>query len=125
MADQSIDDLLAQAQQMQSEATPVRKLNDATYDDAVKARGVVMVDFYSDSCPPCRALAPIVEQVAKDYLGQVETYKVNVDYSRKTAAKNNIEAVPTLIFYLHGELAARRTGLTKADDIKGILNQLL
>lgn len=58
----------------------------------------VMVDFYATWCPPCKALAPLLDQLAEEYKGQIEIYKVDIDQEEELTALYNIRTVPTLLF---------------------------
>ncbi len=80
----------------------------------------VLVDFYADWCGPCRALAPILEQLAQEVDG-VRIVKVNVDQAPTLAAQYRVSAIPTLILFDQGRPVQRITGLASKEDLKRLL----
>lgn len=70
----------------------------------------VLVDFYSNHCPPCRALAPHLDELSREFAGCVRIVKVNVDADPELAARYRISAVPTLIWFQDGEPVNRTIG---------------
>jgi thioredoxin 1 len=65
-------------------------------------KGLVLVDFWATWCGPCRMVAPVVEQLARDYDGQVKMTKLDVDANQKTAMRFNIRSIPTILFFRDG-----------------------
>lgn len=70
----------------------------------------VLVDFYSNNCPPCRALAPYLDEMARDFAGCAKIVKVNVDVDPGLAVKYGVSAVPTLIWFDGGRPVERTIG---------------
>ncbi len=70
----------------------------------------VLVDFSAEWCGPCKQLAPLVEEIAKDYDGRLKVAKIDVEESQKTAMKYGILSVPTLLFLRKGKLADKLVG---------------
>lgn len=96
----------------------IPELNDTSFESAVKnASTPVIVDFGATWCGPCKALAPIVEGIAKDYQGKVAVYTVDIDDAPDTAKKFGIRSVPTLLLFKDGQKADQLTGLTSRDKI--------
>ncbi|MEI6375588.1 MAG: thioredoxin [bacterium] len=90
----------------------VLELNDATFDQAVASAPVLLVDFWAPWCGPCRMIAPVIEELAKELLGKVTVAKVNVDDAAGVAGAHNITSIPTLMIFRNGVLADRMTGLS-------------
>lgn len=80
----------------------------------------VLVDFYADWCGPCRALAPVLEQVAQESTG-VRIVKLNVDQAPNLAAQYRVSAIPTLILFHQGKPVQRITGLASKEELKQLL----
>ena len=92
-------------------AEGVVNLNSATWEsEIVQYKGVALVDFWAPWCGPCRALAPVLEELAKDMEGQVRIVKVNVDENQAVPAKFAIRSIPTLILFNKGEVQEQITG---------------
>jgi thioredoxin 1 len=87
--------------------------NDLNFDEEVlKADQTVLVDFTASWCGPCRALAPIIDQVAEALEGKVKVGKVDIDEAPLTAGKFGVRGVPTVMVFKGGERAAQHVGLT-------------
>lgn len=80
------------------------------YDEAIKSKPVVMVEFYATWCPHCRAMAPVVEQIKEMVAGQVDIYQLDVDKNSAADRAEQIESTPTFIIYKNGEEVWRESG---------------
>lgn len=85
----------------------------------------VLVDFSAVWCGPCKSLAPIVEEIAREYAGRVKVGKLDIDEDRETPTRFDVMAVPTLIFFKGGKELAKITGLRPKAAIKEQLDTLL
>ena len=89
--------------------------DDSFADDVAKSDKPVLVDFWAEWCGPCKMIAPILDEVAKDYGERVQVAKMNVDENRDVPAKFGIRGIPTLMLFKDGQLAATKVGaLSKA-----------
>ncbi len=87
------------------------KVSDANFDaEVLNSSEPVLVDFFAEWCGPCKAMAPALEEVAKDLEGKVKIAKIDVDENPDITNRYQIQAMPTLIMFKDGEVAARHTG---------------
>jgi len=84
----------------------------------VKSETPVLVDFWAPWCGPCRAIAPMVEELAGEYEGKVSFAKLNTDDNQRTAMKFGVMAIPTLIMFRGGNEVARITGVQPKTSLK-------
>ena len=85
----------------------------------------VIVDFYSDSCIPCKQLSPILGDIEDDYEDKLKVFKVNVNYDAELAEQYQVLASPTLIFFKEGKEADRIRGLVKKPELAEHVEALL
>ncbi len=84
-----------------------RKVTESSFDsDVLKANGPVLVDFWAEWCGPCRAIAPSLEDMAKDMAGKLTVAKINIDENPSIASKYQIRSIPTLMVFKDGKPAA-------------------
>ena len=101
-------------------------VSDANFEDEIlKADVPALVDFWAAWCGPCRAIAPVVEELARDYQSKAKVAKMNVDENAKTPAKYGIRAIPTLIIFKGGEVLEQITGAVSKSIIEGALKKAL
>ncbi len=83
----------------------VKAVTDATFADEVeKTKGLTLIDFWAVWCGPCRMVAPIVEELASQYQGQLKVLKLDVDNNMQTSTRFNIRSIPSLLFFKDGKL---------------------
>ena len=94
-------------------------LTDATFDAEIAARpGVLMVDFWAEWCAPCRAIAPMLDELARESGGGVGLAKVNVDESPDLAARYGIRSIPTILFVKDGKVVDLVIGAVPKSQLK-------
>jgi thioredoxin 1 len=98
----------------------------ATWDQEVlKAPGLVLVDFWAVWCGPCRMVAPIVDEIAKDYAGKLKVVKLNTDENPDIAGKYQIRGIPTLMFFKGGQTVDQVVGAVPKTQLKTKVDTLL
>ena len=101
-------------------------VNDSNFDAMVTGYELpVVVDFWATWCGPCRAISPIVDQMAEKYAGRVSVVKCNVDDSTDIPVKFGIRNIPTLLFFKNGELVDRVVGGVPQAELEKKIEALL
>lgn len=104
----------------------VTDVSDATFESEVlQSQQPVMVDFWAAWCGPCRALAPIVDEVATTYNGQLKVMKMNVDQNAQTPARYGIRGIPALLIFKDGKVADQIVGYVPKDTIDKSVTKVL
>jgi len=102
------------------------EVNEQTFETEVtKSQQPVVVDFWAAWCGPCRSLAPVIEQVAREYAGKVKFAKVNVDQNQALAARFGIKGIPTLLFFKDGQVIDQEVGFIPRNVVVEKVNALL
>lgn len=102
----------------------IKHFTDGAFQEEIK-QGITLVDFHASWCGPCRSLAPILEQVAKEMKGKATIGKVDIDNEQKTAAQFQITSVPTMILFKNGKEVGRLVGLRNSDAVKQFINSAI
>jgi thioredoxin 1 len=89
----------------------VKEVSDVTFEaEVLQADTPVLVDFYAQWCGPCKMMAPVIDEIARDYAGKLKVVKVDVDESQETAATFGVTAMPTFVVVHKGRETYRRLG---------------
>ncbi|MCA9167485.1 MAG: thioredoxin [Planctomycetales bacterium] len=101
-------------------------LSDQDFDaEVLNSAEPVLVDFYATWCPPCRMIAPVMEQLATAYAGQAKVVKVNVDESPMLANRYGVQGVPTVMVFHRGRVANTLVGAQSVARYQAALDRLL
>ncbi len=107
-------------------AEGIVELTDANFEtEVLKSPLPVLIDFWAAWCGPCRAIAPVVEELAREYKGKVKVGKMNVDDHEKVPQTYQIMSIPTLLFFKDGKLAGQIIGAVPRSKIEGELKRHL
>lgn len=100
-------------------------ITDANFAEIINTDQPVLVDFWATWCGPCRALAPVVEELAHEFAGKAVVGKCNVDDCDDLPMTFGIRSIPTLLFFKNGQLVDKLVGAAPKADIAAKLNSLL
>ncbi len=100
-----------------------KKVTDASFaDDVLLSDKPVIVDFWAVGCGPCKMIAPILDEVAKDYADRLQIAKINVDEHQSTPVKFGVRGSPTLILFKNGAVAAQKVGALSKSQLTAFLD---
>ena len=103
----------------------VINLDESNFDSEVMQSDTpVIVDFWAEWCGPCKMIAPMLDEVAREKSGAVKVGKVNVDENQSLSFKYNIRAIPALLFFKNGQLRDQVTGVTSKNDLVSRIDAL-
>ena len=101
----------------------ITELTDATFQQEVLNSGVpVLVDFWAPWCGPCRAIAPLLEELAQEYDGRAKICKINVDDHQNSAATYGVRSIPNLLLFKDGQIADQIVGAVPKAKLSGALD---
>ncbi|MBN1140822.1 MAG: thioredoxin TrxA [Deltaproteobacteria bacterium] len=104
----------------------VLQLTDGNFQSEVlKASVPVLVDFWASWCGPCKAIAPLIDEIAAEYQGKVKVGKVNVDENQATPATYGVRGIPTLILFKDGKILDQIVGAVPKSQMKNLLDKAL
>ena len=104
----------------------IQRVTDDTFEpEVLKSDTPVLVDYWAEWCGPCKSIAPILDEVAKEYEGRLKIAKINVDENQQTPAKFGIRGIPTLMLFKDGQLAATKVGAMSKAQLTAFIDQQL
>ncbi len=107
-------------------ADNVLEVTDANFESVILKSDVpALVDFWAEWCAPCRAIAPLVEEIAQEYGGKIKVAKLNVDENPSTPGKYGVRGIPTLILFKEGQVVDQIVGAVPKDQIKALVDRAL
>lgn len=101
------------------------KADNNTFDTEISDKDkLVIADFYSDSCIPCKRMSPVLAELEEEFSDSVKLVKLNINFDAETAEKYEVTAVPTLVFFKNGEEQTRIVGAVKKAELVDKINSL-
>ena len=104
---------------------PIHVTDSAFEQTVLKSTIPVIVDFWAPWCAPCRAVAPVLDKLAKEYAGKLVVAKVNTDDDQEWAGKYNVQGIPTLLFVANGKIVHRQVGALPEKMLRDVVGQFL
>ncbi len=100
-------------------------VDESTFDrEVTRSDKPVIVDFWAEWCGPCKLIAPLLDEIAREQADTIKVAKVNVDENQNLSSKYNIRAIPALLFFKNGQLRDQVTGMTSKKDLLGRIDAL-
>ena len=101
----------------------IKHTSDASFDsDVLQADKPVLVDYWAEWCGPCKAIAPVLDEIAKQYAGKLKVAKVNVDENQEIPRKYGIRGIPTLMLFKNGNMEAQKVGALSKSQLTAFLD---
>jgi thioredoxin 1 len=103
--------------------TAIQHVTDDTFEpEVLKSDTAVLVDYWAEWCGPCKSIAPILDDIAKEYEGRLKIAKINVDENQQVPAKFGIRGIPTLMLFKNGNVEATRVGALSKSQLTAFLD---
>jgi len=102
---------------MATDTSTTINLDESNFDREINSDKPVLVDFWAEWCGPCKLIAPLLDEIAREKADTVKVAKVNVDQNQSLSFKYNIRAIPSLLFFKNGQLRDQVTGMTSKKDL--------
>ncbi len=104
----------------------VLEVSDSTFDaEVIKSGTPVLVDFWAPWCGPCKAIAPVVEQLTGEYDGRLKVVKVNVDDNKEAAMRYNVRGIPNLVLFKNGEVVEQIIGAVAKQKLVDAISKVV
>ena len=104
----------------------IKHISDASFEsDVLKADKPVLVDYWAEWCGPCKMIAPILDEIAKEYAGKLKVCKLDIDQNPETPAKYGVRGIPTLMLFKNGNVEATRVGAMAKSQLVAFIDSNL
>ncbi len=101
----------------------IHHVKDDTFDaEVLKSETPVLLDYWAEWCGPCKMIAPILDEVAKDYAGKLKVAKINIDDNQETPSKFGVRGIPTLMLFKNGSVEATKVGALSKSQLKAFID---
>ena len=101
----------------------IHHVTDDTFEpEVLQADKPVLVDYWAEWCGPCKKIAPLLDDIAKDYAGKLKVAKLNIDENQATPPKYGIRGIPTLMLFKNGNLAATKVGALSKSQLMAFID---
>lgn len=97
--------------------------DDSFEQEVLKAEGPVLVDYWAEWCGPCKMIAPVLEEIAKEYQDKIKVTKLNIDENPATPPKYNIRGIPTLMMFKDGDVEATKVGALSKSQLSAFIEE--
>ena len=101
----------------------IKHISDASFDaDVLQSTQPVLVDYWAEWCGPCKMIAPVLDEIAKDYEGRLKVCKLNIDENQETPPKYGVRGIPTLMLFKNGNVEATKVGALSKSQLAAFLD---
>ena len=101
----------------------INNVSDSSFEqDVLQAEGPVLVDYWAEWCGPCKMIAPVLDENAKDYEGKLKVCKLNIDENQETPPKYGVRGIPTLMLFKNGNVEATKVGALSKSQLMAFLD---
>jgi thioredoxin len=105
--------------------TVIKEMTASELNELLSHKGVVLADFSTTWCPPCRAMAPIVERLATRFAGRADVVKIDVDRADELASAHGVRGLPTFLLFANGQVVERVVGMTSETALAAVIESQL
>ena len=104
----------------------IKHVTDATFEaEVLKSAQPVLVDYWAEWCGPCKMIAPILDEIAKEYAGRLKVAKLNIDDNQETPASYGVRGIPTLMLFKNGNVEATKVGALSKSQLSAFIDSHL